>query len=94
MSGNERSSRSRKSNDARITIVIVIELPGDEPAAVSPVEQAVTAALGDAVELRYEAADVGASHTGQSPDHQPSHTLTAAFSAPAGSPRGRLQLRC
>ena len=42
--------------------MLVIELSGDQAAAIPPVEQAVAATLGHTVELSREAADLGEFH--------------------------------
>ncbi len=56
--------------------VRVIELSSDKTAVIPPVEQAVAASLGDAVELSEEAADVGERHRSARQGRRPTTALT------------------
>jgi hypothetical protein len=62
VSGNDWSRKSRRSKGRSDDDVAVVELAGDEAPAVPPVEQAVAATLGDAVELSGQPAEVGETH--------------------------------
>jgi len=64
VSGNDWSSKSRKSNDARMTTWLSSSCRATRRPPVPPVEQAVAATLGDTVKLSGQAAEVGEPHQG------------------------------
>jgi hypothetical protein len=61
--------------------VAAVQLPRDQAPAVSPVEQAVAATLGDTVELSSQSADVG----------EPHHLMLAGHRACAFDPKDLLK---
>ena len=77
VSGNDCSSRSRASNEQRMTTMRIVQLPGDHSALIPPLAQAVPAALGDAVEARGQLADAV--------ERQPGSSANCGASSPISS---------